>query len=83
VVDAPIMRGTVPGVARGVSPGIVRGSARVPPSKSLTHRAYALALLAGESVTVERPLDAEDTRLFLAAVHLAVGAALVPMVRRS
>jgi hypothetical protein len=24
-----------------------------------------------------------DTRFFLAAVHLAVGAALVPMVRRS
>ena len=42
----------------------VRGVAHPPGSKSLTHRAYALALLARRPVELVRPLDAEDTRLF-------------------
>ena len=46
----------------------VAGSAQPPGSKSLTHRAYALALLARRSVEIVRPLDAEDTRLFAAAL---------------
>lgn len=46
------------------SGGRVGGRARVPGSKSLTHRAYAVALLARRPVTLVRPLDAEDTRLF-------------------
>lgn len=46
----------------------VRGRLRVPSSKSLTHRYFNLALLSGAPVVVERPLFAEDTRLFLAAL---------------
>jgi len=41
---------------------------RVPPSKSLTHRYFNLALLSGSPMVIERPLFAEDTRLFLAAL---------------
>jgi len=48
--------------------GRLRGRVRLPGSKSLTHRAYALALLARRPVTLVRPLDAEDTRLFAAAL---------------
>jgi 3-phosphoshikimate 1-carboxyvinyltransferase len=46
----------------------VRGRLRVPPSKSLTHRYLNLALLSGAPLVIERPLLAEDTRLFLAAL---------------
>jgi 3-phosphoshikimate 1-carboxyvinyltransferase len=46
----------------------VRGRVRVPSSKSLTHRYLNLALLSGAPVVIERPLFAEDTRLFLAAL---------------
>jgi 3-phosphoshikimate 1-carboxyvinyltransferase len=45
-----------------------RGRVRVPPSKSLTHRYFNLALLSGSPMVIERPLFAEDTRLFLAAL---------------
>jgi hypothetical protein len=45
-----------------------RGRVRVPSSKSLTHRYLNLALLAGRPLIVERPLLADDTRLFLAAL---------------
>jgi 3-phosphoshikimate 1-carboxyvinyltransferase len=45
-----------------------RGRLRVPSSKSLTHRYLNLALLSGAPVVIERPLFAEDTRLFLAAL---------------
>jgi len=41
---------------------------RVPPSKSLTHRYFNLALLSGSPLVIERPLFAEDTRLFLAGL---------------
>jgi len=44
------------------------GRVRVPPSKSITHRYLNLALLARRPLIVERPLLAEDTRLFLAAL---------------
>ncbi len=47
----------------------VAGRLRVPPSKSLTHRAFNLALLAGRPARLVRPLDAEDTRLFRAALE--------------
>ena len=55
----------------GAIPAGRRASGRlaVPPSKSATHRAYNLALLAGGDTLVERPLDAEDTRLFLDALQ--------------
>jgi 3-phosphoshikimate 1-carboxyvinyltransferase len=46
----------------------VSGRLRVPPSKSLTHRYLNLALLARRPLIVERPLLAEDTRLFLTAL---------------
>ncbi|HKI03556.1 MAG TPA: 3-phosphoshikimate 1-carboxyvinyltransferase [Thermoanaerobaculia bacterium] len=45
-----------------------RGRVRVPPSKSLTHRYFNLALLSGSPLVIERPLFAEDTRLFLAGL---------------
>lgn len=47
----------------------VRGRASPPPSKSLTHRCLNAALLAARPTFVERPLDAEDPRLFLAALE--------------
>jgi 3-phosphoshikimate 1-carboxyvinyltransferase len=43
----------------------VRGRLVVPPSKSVTHRQLALALLARRPLEVVRPLRAEDTGLFL------------------
>ncbi len=46
----------------------VAGRVRPPSSKSLTHRALALALLSRERTVVHRPLRAEDTELFLAAL---------------
>ena len=58
-----------------IEPGVVpagrrvSGRLEVPPSKSATHRAFNLALLAGGDTVVERPLDAEDTRLFLVALE--------------
>jgi 3-phosphoshikimate 1-carboxyvinyltransferase len=45
-----------------------RGRLRVPSSKSLTHRYLNLALLSGQPAVIERPLFAEDTHLFLAAL---------------
>jgi 3-phosphoshikimate 1-carboxyvinyltransferase len=47
----------------------VGGTVQPPPSKSLTHRAFVLALLAGEPLVVERPLAAEDTALFRQALE--------------
>ncbi len=44
------------------------GRLRPPSSKSLTHRAVALALLARQRTVLARPLAAEDTELFLAAL---------------
>src|SRR4051812_44802468 len=55
--------------------GRVAGSLTVPPSKSVTHRFLNLALLASARsaapTLIERPLVAEDTRLFLAALGRA------------
>jgi 3-phosphoshikimate 1-carboxyvinyltransferase len=51
------------------SGGTVSGSLAPPSSKSLTHRAFALALLADQPLVVERPLDAEDTALFRQALR--------------
>jgi 3-phosphoshikimate 1-carboxyvinyltransferase len=45
-----------------------RGRLRVPSSKSLTHRYFNLAVLGRAPITVENPLVAEDTRLFLEAL---------------
>jgi 3-phosphoshikimate 1-carboxyvinyltransferase len=45
------------------------GAVRPPSSKSLTHRACAIAVLSREPIVIERPLDAEDTRLFVAALE--------------
>ncbi|HYL05088.1 MAG TPA: 3-phosphoshikimate 1-carboxyvinyltransferase [Thermoanaerobaculia bacterium] len=50
------------------SGGQARGRVQVPASKSLTHRYLNLALLARRPLIVERPLLADDTRLFLAAL---------------
>ncbi len=54
--------------ARAVAAGRVDGEVEPPPSKSVTHRALNLALLAGRPIEIERPLVAEDTDLFLAAL---------------
>jgi len=53
-----------------VQPGLLRGRVRVPPSKSLTHRALIAAALSGGG-TVENPAENEDiaaTRACLAAL---------------
>lgn len=42
----------------------VCGRLTPPPSKSLTHRYYALALVSGRPLVVERPLEADDIRAF-------------------
>lgn len=55
--------------SRAVPSGRVDGAVAPPPSKSATHRALNLALLAGRPITIERPLVAEDTELFLAALR--------------
>jgi 3-phosphoshikimate 1-carboxyvinyltransferase len=54
---------------RLVRPGVVRGQLRVPPSKSVSHRQLALALLARAPVEVRHPLAAEDIDLFLGVLR--------------
>jgi 3-phosphoshikimate 1-carboxyvinyltransferase len=53
---------------RAIPCGRVAGEVVPPPSKSATHRALNLALLAGRPIAIERPLVAEDTELFLTAL---------------
>jgi len=53
---------------RAVASGRVAGEVMPPPSKSATHRALNLALLARRPIAIERPLVAEDTELFLTAL---------------
>lgn len=60
-------RGTAPRAVPGG--GRVRGRLTVPPSKSVTNRYLALALLARQPLVLEHPLLAEDTRNFLAALE--------------
>jgi 3-phosphoshikimate 1-carboxyvinyltransferase len=48
---------------------VATGRLRPPSSKSLTHRAFALALLSRQETVVTRPLQAEDTGLFLVALR--------------
>jgi 3-phosphoshikimate 1-carboxyvinyltransferase len=57
------------GEVRVASGKRVSGSLRVPPSKSVTQRYLALALLSRQPVILEHPLVAEDTRRFLAAMR--------------
>jgi len=58
-----------PSAPRAVPCGLtVRGRVVPPSSKSVTHRAFNLTLLSGRPAVIERPLLAEDTRLFLAAL---------------
>lgn len=52
-----------------VRPGVVRGRLRVPPSKSVSHRQLALALLARAPVEVRNLLRAEDIDLFLGVLR--------------
>jgi len=51
----------------------LRGTVRVPPDKSLTHRALLLAAVSDRAVAIGRPLAAADTEATLGAV-LACGA---------
>ncbi len=55
------------------APRGLRGSLRVPPDKSISHRAALLAAMTEEPVRVRNYLDAADTRSTLAAVE-AIGA---------
>lgn len=48
------------------------GRVRVPPSKSVTHRALVLTLLGGRPIEIERPLRSTDTDVMLGAL-VAVG----------
>ncbi|HVM45137.1 MAG TPA: 3-phosphoshikimate 1-carboxyvinyltransferase [Candidatus Thermoplasmatota archaeon] len=56
-----------------VHPGSVRGSVVAPPSKSYTHRAFLLGLLAEGTTTVRDALASEDPRATLQGVE-ALGA---------
>lgn len=47
---------------------VARGTARLPGSKSVTHRAFVLALLARRELRIDRPLISDDTELALAAI---------------
>ncbi len=47
----------------------LRGVVRVPPDKSLTHRALLLAAVSDRDVTVTRPLDSADTEATRTAVE--------------
>ena len=49
----------------------LRGTLRVPPDKSLTHRALLLAAVSDREVRVGRPLDSADTGATLDAVEAA------------
>lgn len=50
--------------------GPLRGVVRLPGSKSLTHRALALAAIAEGMSVIDGALDAEDPRRFIAALEL-------------
>jgi 3-phosphoshikimate 1-carboxyvinyltransferase len=63
----------VSAVRFGPAPRGLQGTLRVPPDKSISHRAALLAAMAREPVRVRNYLDAADTRSTLAAVQ-AVGA---------
>ncbi len=52
-----------------VRTGVVRGRLRVPPSKSVSHRQLALAMLARAPVEVRNLLRAEDIDLFLGVLR--------------
>jgi 3-phosphoshikimate 1-carboxyvinyltransferase len=47
----------------------LRGTLRVPPDKSLTHRALLLAAVSDREVRIARPLDSADTAATLGAVE--------------
>jgi 3-phosphoshikimate 1-carboxyvinyltransferase len=49
---------------------VARGEVTPPPSKSISHRYFNLALLTGRAITVERPLAAEDIALFARALEV-------------
>ena len=49
----------------------LRGTLRVPPDKSLTHRALLLAAVSDREVRDGRPLDSADTGATLDAVEAA------------
>ncbi|MFL6194950.1 MAG: 3-phosphoshikimate 1-carboxyvinyltransferase [Thermoanaerobaculia bacterium] len=69
MTDSP-SKSTLPAEPVAVTSGRrARGRLRVPPSKSLSHRYFNLALLAGAPMVIERPLIAEDTGLFLEALR--------------
>ena len=47
----------------------LEGKVRAPPSKSYTHRAFFLALLADDESTIEEPLVSDDTEATLNAIR--------------
>src|SRR5262249_50408546 len=52
----------------------LRGTVRVPPDKSLTHRALLLAAVSDRAVAIDRPLAAADTEATLGAVEACAAA---------
>jgi len=56
-------------IVRVAPASVLRGVVRVPPDKSITHRALLLGSLSDRAVTVTRPLDSEDTAATLHAVE--------------
>jgi 3-phosphoshikimate 1-carboxyvinyltransferase len=62
----------------------LRGTVRVPPDKSITHRALMLGAISDREVAVERPLDSADTgatRGAMEACGVAIAGALGEAVR--
>jgi 3-phosphoshikimate 1-carboxyvinyltransferase len=56
-------------IVRVAPASVLRGVVRVPPDKSITHRALLLGSLSDRTVAVDRPLDSEDTAATLHAVQ--------------
>ena len=50
--------------------GPLRGKLRVPPDKSISHRAAIIAGMASEPVRIRNYLDAADTNSTLAAIRV-------------
>jgi 3-phosphoshikimate 1-carboxyvinyltransferase len=70
MTDSASKSQTDPRTHRSVPAGVrIAGRLRVPPSKSVTNRCLALALLARRPLRLDHPLDSEDTRRFAEALR--------------
>lgn len=56
-------------IVRVAPAAVLNGAISVPPDKSITHRAILFGAISDRTVTVERPLDSEDTGATLSAME--------------